>query len=209
VTEWIAGSLCAQQWGELFDRVLVPLRDSHDHIARLLSALGRPVRKGPAAAEEPIATDPGGIAVRPALPTEADELTALALRSKAHWGYDAAFLQKAAPELTVTPSVIERHAAFVAERGGRIGGFYVLGEEESIPVLSHLWVDPPAIGTGLGSRLWEHMLRQARQRAYRVVRIESDPNAEGFYAKMGARRVGVVESKSIAGRLLPLMEIEP
>jgi hypothetical protein len=39
------------------------------------------------------------------------------------------------------------------------------------------------------------MLAQARQRAYRVVRIESDPHAEGFYSKMGARRVGFVESK--------------
>jgi GNAT superfamily N-acetyltransferase len=148
------------------------------------------------------------VLVRAALPTDAERLTALAQRSKAHWGYDAAFMQSAVPELTITPSIIERHVVFLAESGGLVLGFYVLSEEQGLPLLRDLWVDPSAIGTGLGRQLWRHMLGQARERAYRVVRIESDPHAEGFYAKMGARRVGVVESKVVAGRALPLMEIE-
>jgi hypothetical protein len=39
------------------------------------------------------------------------------------------------------------------------------------------------------------------------VRIQSEPNAEGFYVKMGARRIGSVESSVMKGRLLPLMEV--
>jgi GNAT superfamily N-acetyltransferase len=148
------------------------------------------------------------VTIRPALPTDAERLTELALRSKAYWGYDGAFMERAAPELVITQSTIERHVVFVAESGKLVLGFYVLSEERGLPLLSDLWVDPPAIGTGLGRQLFGHMLEQARRRAYRVVRIESDPHAEGFYARMGAKRVGLVESKAIAGRMLPLMVIE-
>jgi predicted N-acetyltransferase YhbS len=76
-----------------------------------------------------------------------------------------------------------------------------------VPTLRDLWVDPPAIGTGIGARLWTHMLEQARRLGYRAVRITSEPNAEGFYARMGARRIGSVESRVVKGRMLPLMEI--
>jgi hypothetical protein len=39
--------------------------------------------------------------IRPARAGEADALTALALRSKAHWGYDAAFMEVVRPILTI------------------------------------------------------------------------------------------------------------
>ena len=122
--------------------------------------------------------------VRAALPTEAETLTALAIRSKAHWGYDAQFMERAASDLQVTPAVIEEAKAFVAESGKVIVGFYVL-------------VEPSAIGTGVGAQLWTHMLEQARGLGYRAVRIHSEPNAEGFYLKMGARRIGSVESSVV------------
>lgn len=35
--------------------------------------------------------------------------------------------------------------------------------------------------------------------------IDADPNAEGFYLRMGAERVGEVPSGSISGRMLPLL----
>jgi hypothetical protein len=41
LTGWISGSMSAELWGDLVDRILTPLRDSHAHIARLLRALGR------------------------------------------------------------------------------------------------------------------------------------------------------------------------
>ncbi len=39
--------------------------------------------------------------VRPARSGEAVSLTALCLRSKAHWGYDAAFMRLCVPSLIV------------------------------------------------------------------------------------------------------------
>jgi hypothetical protein len=40
----------------------------------------------------------------------------MALRSKAHWGYDEAFMQQVADELTVTPEMVRRCDVMVAER---------------------------------------------------------------------------------------------
>jgi predicted N-acetyltransferase YhbS len=146
-------------------------------------------------------------AVRPARPDEAEALTALAMRSKAHWGYDAAFMELAASDLRIQPEAIEGAAAFVAENGATMVGFYILADVDGMPTLRDLWVDPPAIGTGVGARLWTHMLVQAQRLGYSTVRVTSEPNAEGFYVKMGARRIGSVESSVEKGRMLPLMEV--
>jgi GNAT superfamily N-acetyltransferase len=156
----------------------------------------------------PPATTPTTPVLRRARPDEAATLTAIALRSKAHWGYDAAFMRAAVPELTITPELVEHSATHVADAAGDVLGFYVLSVEQGVPTLRDLWVEPRAIGTGVGAMLWRHMLGEARARGYAAVRIESDPYAEGFYSKMGARRVGEVRSKIIEGRVLPLMEVE-
>jgi predicted N-acetyltransferase YhbS len=151
--------------------------------------------------------------IRRARPEEAVQLTELAMRSKAHWGYDAAFMRAAVPDMTIAPEMLEEATAFVAEDGaGEVAGFYVLAveeeDEEEVPTLRDLWVEPRAIGTGLGAALWRHMIDQARLLGYRTVRIVSEPNAEGFYRKMGARRVGEIASRVVEGRMLPLMEVE-
>ncbi|MEE8276121.1 MAG: GNAT family N-acetyltransferase, partial [Alphaproteobacteria bacterium] len=73
--------------------------------------------------------------------------------------------------------------------------------------VSLFFVDPAAIGQGVGTRLWRHLIGEARRRGVERIVVESDPNAEGFYLAMGARTVGAVPSRSIANRLLPLMEL--
>jgi GNAT superfamily N-acetyltransferase len=145
--------------------------------------------------------------IRRAVPSEAAVLTALAIRSKAHWGYDAAFMERAAEDLAITAELLEGAAAFVAEGEREVLGFYVLGLENGAPTLRELWIEPVAIGKGLGRLLWTHMLGEARGAGYQVVRIVSEPNAQGFYAKMGARTVGEVESPVVKGRMLPVMEV--
>ena len=147
--------------------------------------------------------------VRRALASESAALTALGLRSKAHWGYDEAFMALAADEMNIGSDLIGGSSAYVAESDGAVVGVYVLCLEHGQPTLRDLWVEPRAIGTGVGSILWAHMLGEARRLGYRTVRLTSDPNAEGFYLRMGARRIGEVESCGIPGRMLPRMEVEP
>ena len=57
-------------------------------------------------------------------PGEAAALSELALRSKAHWGYDADFLRDCREELTVQPRQIAKSMIRLAEDRAGIGGFY-------------------------------------------------------------------------------------
>ena len=148
------------------------------------------------------------LAIRRARPDEAAALTALSFRSKRHWGYDDAFMAAALPDMQIAPDLLACAIAVVAERGPELLGFYILAALPEGPTLRDLWVEPAAIGTGIGKRLWEHMLVSARDEAFRTVRIVSDPNAAGFYAKMGARRAGEAASCVVPGRLLPVFEVD-
>jgi hypothetical protein len=53
-------------------------------------------------------------AVRAARAGEAESLTALCLRSKAHWGYDAEFMRRCVPSLTVSEEIIAQGRVLVA-----------------------------------------------------------------------------------------------
>ena len=58
---------------------------------------------------------PAGGRIRRARGREAAALSALAMRSKAHWGYDAAFMAACRAELTLTPEGIAARPVFVCE----------------------------------------------------------------------------------------------
>jgi GNAT superfamily N-acetyltransferase len=70
-----------------------------------------------------------------------------------------------------------------------------------------MWVDPAHLGAGLGAHLLRHATDVVRSLGGTSLAIASDPNAEGFYRRMGARRVGSVPSTP-TGRELPLLVIE-
>ena len=144
--------------------------------------------------------------IRRARPEEASSLTALALRSKAHWGYDAAFLEACVGALTITPEYIERNPVFVSEKDGSITGFCALlppAEASDTILLDNLYVDPRRMGQGYGKGLWHQAASTARELGYRHLDIFADPHAEPFYLARGAVRIGDVESSAIPGRMLP------
>lgn len=147
--------------------------------------------------------------IRRARPDEAEALCAIAFRSKAHWGYSDELMEACREELSVTGEDVEQHPVFVVHEGAEPLGFYTL---EPLPdgaiELGHLFVEPRAIGRGLGAQLMAHACDQARARGHRLLVIQSDPNAEGFYVGCGAKRVGVQASASVRGRELPLLELD-
>ncbi|MFI5659231.1 GNAT family N-acetyltransferase [Streptomyces sp. NPDC051684] len=149
--------------------------------------------------------------LRPARPDEAAQLSALALRSKAHWGYDEAFMAACVAELTLHPSEVVRRRTTVAEStgdgAGRILGLVTLEGAPPVGELGLMFVDPDAIGLGVGRLLFEHLREAARAAGFRAVGWSADPNAVPFYEAMGGRHVGVTPSGSIPGRALPLMEL--
>jgi GNAT superfamily N-acetyltransferase len=145
-----------------------------------------------------------------ARPAEAAALSALALRSKGYWGYDAAFLDACRDELTLSPDQAAA-ARVVRDAGGAVRGFHLLAPDADVHPgrgeLLMLFVDPSAIGRGVGRALLEDAVRYAARRGWSTLRVESDPGAEGFYLAHGARRVGSVPSGSVPGRDLPLLEL--
>lgn len=86
--------------------------------------------------------------------------------------------------------------------------FYTVQEQQGNAWLENLWVLPEWMGRGIGKRLFLHAVDMARQRGYTLLQLEADPNAVGFYEKMGMRRVGERQSE-IEGqpRILPIMEM--
>ena len=142
---------------------------------------------------------------RSAEPEEADALSALAFRSKAYWGYDAEFLEACRSELTLTAEFIAAGEVHLIEKGKGAIGFYSLVQWNSDVELGHFFVEPGCIRQGLGALLWNDAVERAVALGYGHLIIESDPNAEGFYIKLGAERIGEVPSRAQAGRFLPLL----
>ncbi len=146
--------------------------------------------------------------IRRARPDEADALSALARRAKAHWAYDADFLALVREAMTLHAEDIERHEVWVIE--GDLGA--PIGYHRVIPgnpaELEDLWVDPPAIGTGAGRRLFEHAADVARGSGATALEIDADPHAVGFYERMGAVRIGETASTIIRGRSLPRLRLD-
>ena len=88
------------------------------------------------------------LAVRPARPGEAAGLTALCLRSKAHWGYDAEFMRLSALTLKVHETDIAAGRVLVAtDASGRPGGVACVQGHAGEVELADMFVDPPAIGS--------------------------------------------------------------
>jgi GNAT superfamily N-acetyltransferase len=146
--------------------------------------------------------------IRRATPNEAERLTDLARRSKATWGYDEDFMRRATAELTITADAISSHEVWVIEgEGGAILGFHrVIRGDPAI--LEDLWLEPEAMGAGHGRRLWEHAAAVARAGGATSMELDADPNALGFYERMGAVRVGVTPSTVVPGRELPRMRVQ-
>lgn len=145
--------------------------------------------------------------VRPGTAGEAPALSGLALRSKGYWGYDEEFLFACRDELTVRPADVGARRTLVVEEAGHVLGFTTLDGEAPQGALGMMFVEPAAIGRGVGRLLFERTMEQARRLGFVRLTIDADPNAEPFYVAMGAIRIGVTPSGSIPGRELPLLEI--
>lgn len=148
-------------------------------------------------------------AIRPARAGEAAALTALCVRSKAHWGYDAAFVRLCLPSLTVHEADIAAGRVLVAAEGcgPPLGLVEVRGEGATVG-LEEMFVDPPAMGGGLGRLLFEAAADLARKLGTTRMTILADPHAAPFYERMGARFLRNAPSDAIPGRTLPFYEYD-
>ena len=154
--------------------------------------------------------------VRPTA-TDLPGLSALCLRAKAHWGYDAAFMAACVPVLTLSDTALATGRMVMAVGPdatplavARVEMLALDHEPDQVPAcdLDLLFVDPPAMGRGIGAQLFHWAEAQARDMGARRLLIEADPGAVPFYAHMGAQQIGTAPSGAVAGRMLPLLALE-
>ncbi|MFE0605071.1 GNAT family N-acetyltransferase [Streptomyces sp. NPDC058892] len=147
--------------------------------------------------------------VRAARAAEAEALTALVMRSKAHWGYDRGFLAACAPELRIRPDEVAARRIVVAEDPqGAVLGLASLEGAAPLARLGLLFVEPSAIGRGVGRLLYRDVLRRAVDLGVRRLVIDSDPHAAGFYRAMGAVAVAAGSAPAATGQPGSLVRFE-
>lgn len=146
------------------------------------------------------------IQIRRATPSDSERATEVARTAKAHWGYPADWLAQWREGLVISADDIQRHETWVAETDEGVVGVCQMQGDGGKFILEHVWVDPSAHGRGVGRALVEHAQRSVGQGLLHIV---ADPNAEPFYVKLGAQRVGEVEAPMPGApeRKLPLLEL--
>ena len=140
---------------------------------------------------------------------DAEALTELALKSKAHWGYSKKQIESWRADLTVTEEMFDKWTVFKYMEDVEIAGFCILNlnEDSDQAILEFLFVLPKYIGKRIGARLLRHAVYIASNQNRKVMNLEADPYAEPFYTKHGFQIIGKAKS-SIPNRFLPVMEKE-
>jgi GNAT superfamily N-acetyltransferase len=148
------------------------------------------------------------IKLRDARENELPGLGQLCLRSKAVWGYDDAFMTACRTELTLRPDELQSTHLQVAECETAVAGLAQVKVTDVDADLLKLFVEPALPRSGVGRLLFEWAIATARALGAIRMIIEADPGATPFYERMGARHAGFARSQSMAGRMLPRMQMD-
>jgi ribosomal protein S18 acetylase RimI-like enzyme len=148
------------------------------------------------------------IIIRRAVPEEANILSQIAFAAKAYWGYPERWLEIWKPQLTFDAGFFVRNESWVAEVEEKPVAFHTLIEKGGNAWIENLWVLPMWMGKGVGKQMFLHAVARSREAGYVSLQLEADPNAVGFYEKMGMRKIGERRS-DVEGelRVLPVMEM--
>jgi len=148
--------------------------------------------------------------IRRASIDDASALTQIAHDAKRYWGYPEHWIKHWQDELTISSDFVSTNDVYVLVSDDDVRGFYALVVRNDKAELEHLWVAPKYIGTGVGKELFLHAMQRAGALNVSEVEISSDPNAEGFYQKMGAYRIGEVRADmDNKPRTVPRLAVKP
>lgn len=148
------------------------------------------------------------LTIRNARREELSGLSDLCFRSKAVWGYDAAFMDACRDELTFDQHELQSTSIAVAEFGDNAIGVAQVKVVGSEAELLKLFVEPTALCKGIGRALLNWAIETSKAKGAVRLTIDADPDAVPFYRRMGARDAGEAPSCSIPGRMLPRLTIK-
>jgi GNAT superfamily N-acetyltransferase len=129
------------------------------------------------------------VSIRRARLDEGERLKEIAIAAKGHWGYDHERVVEWASHGDFTAERLRELIVFVADADGRAIGWASLIPNGRVGWLEDLWIDPKWIGRGIGARLFRHAADQATRLGARRLEWEAEPNAIGFYERMGGEYV--------------------
>ena len=133
-------------------------------------------------------------------------LSEITKKSKAFWGYSKEQILEWNDNLTISKNYIESNYAFKLLDENTVIGYYSYILEKSSVKLDNLFVLPEYIGKGFGKYLVNDFLTRMRNQKIKKIILDSDPNAEEFYLKIGFKKIGEFET-SIKNRFMPIMEM--
>ncbi|MFR1709392.1 MAG: GNAT family N-acetyltransferase [Clostridium sp.] len=143
------------------------------------------------------------INIRRAKVGDANILTNIAINSEAYWGYDEDYMESFKDTYRVSENYISNYPTFLMEDDKEVVGFYGILMNEGETELEYFFIDPRYIRKGYGKLLWQHVIETARSLNIKAFEIITSPEAIGFYTKLGALKIGEVESLVKVGRKIP------
>lgn len=123
------------------------------------------------------------------------------IASKGYWGYSHEQLEEWKSNLRFEETYIARNTVKLILKDDEVIGFFAIVKCHTNE-LDHLWLLPKAIGKGYGNLVFEQIIAECSRLDISNFYITSDPDAEGFYLKKGALKVGEVYSEP-QKRMLP------
>lgn len=130
-----------------------------------------------------------GVAIRRAVPRDAPRLREIAAASKAYWGYDRSRVDEWAQAMDFRQGSLGGKDVYVVETDGMAIAFAALVPRGAVCELDDLWVDPRWIRRGAGRMLFRVAAERAAELGAEAMEWEAEPNAHGFYEKMGGRHM--------------------
>jgi GNAT superfamily N-acetyltransferase len=136
-----------------------------------------------------------------------ERLRRIAVAAKAHWGYPRERVLEWAAKGDFAAETLGRLEIWVAQEGREIAGWASLVPGDEVAWLEDLWVEPPWMRRGVGSALFAAVADEARRRGAARLEWEAEPNAIGFYRRMGGRYVRD-SPRTEWGRVLQIMGVD-
>jgi GNAT superfamily N-acetyltransferase len=155
--------------------------------------------------------------IRKASVSDSPILTSIAFEAKRTWNYPDHYFETWKNELTISEEYIQAKIVYCIEFNSVYAGFYSLVFNPTDQFfgdvfveqgwwLDHMFIVPQYQKMGIGTLFMEHLKTICSEMGTTVIRIFVDPNAAGFYEKMGSVKIRSSKS-SIPGREIPVYQL--
>lgn len=149
---------------------------------------------------------PEDMIFEPVTVEDIDELSAVAIRSKRHWGYSKEAMELWNQNLTITEDFLKSHTVIKATLEDEIVGFFALEEIKPVTRIAHYWVDTPYMRKGYGTVMYNYLKDYLKLRNVERVTLVLDPNGMAFFEKKGAKILEKIEHK-VKNKFLYIVEV--